>query len=64
MNPLQPRDGRLDATLKVLVDGLPDLLTLLKKLDAAGFKGISVRNEAEVGGRLVCEIGLFHESAR
>jgi hypothetical protein len=63
MSPLQENDGRVDLRFKVVSPGLSDLLSLIQKLDAAGFKAISVKNELQAAGQLVSEISVSYERA-
>jgi hypothetical protein len=61
MAPLQENDGRVDVRFKIVSPGLSDLLSLIQKLDAAGFKAISVKNELQTAGQLVSEISVSYE---
>ena len=63
MSPLQENDGRVDIRFKVVSPGLSDLLSLIQRLDAAGFKAISVKNELQAAGQLVSEISVSYERA-
>jgi hypothetical protein len=61
MSPVEPGDGRLNLSFRVVSPNLTDLLALIQKLGGLGFKNISVKNEATVDGRLVSEISFSHE---
>jgi hypothetical protein len=61
MTPVLAGEGPTDVQFKVVSQTLNDLLALLKKLDAQGFKNISVRNENPTAGQLISEINIRHE---
>jgi len=61
--PIQAVEGKIELRFKVVSRTLNDLLALIQKLNALGFKNISVKNEATLAGQLTSEILLTHERA-
>ena len=61
--PVQALEGKIELRFKVVSQNLNDLLALIQKLNALGFKNISVKNEASQDGQLISEILLTHERA-
>jgi hypothetical protein len=61
MAPLVARDGMVEARFKVSCPSLQELLSFIQKLNALGFKDISVRQEAQLNGQWISEILFTHE---
>ena len=61
--PVQAIEGKIELRFKVVSQNLNDLLALIQKLNALGFKNISVKNESSQDGQLISEILLTHERA-
>jgi cell division protein FtsL len=59
--PLQASETRIDLRLRVVFPSLGDLFALIQKLNALGFKSISVKNEIPLAGQLTAEISFSHE---
>lgn len=60
---IQAAEGNFEFKFKVVSQSLSDLLALIQRLDALGFKNISMRNEVSQPGQVVSEIALSHERA-
>lgn len=61
MAPLVAREGVVEARFKVSCPSLQELLSFIQKLNAQGFKDISVRQEAQLNGQWMSEILFTHE---
>jgi hypothetical protein len=61
--PIQAAEGKFEFKFKVVSQNLSDLLALIQKLDALGFRNVSMKNEVSQPGQLVSEIALSHERA-
>jgi hypothetical protein len=61
MAPLVAREGTVEARVKVSCPSLPELLSLIQKLNGQGFKNIAVRQEAQLNGQWIWEILFTHE---
>lgn len=61
--PIQAVEEKIELRFKIVSQTLNDLLALIQKLNALGFKNISVKNEASLAGQLTSEILLTHERA-
>ncbi len=61
VTPLVARGGSLDVRFKMTCPTLDDLLAFIQGLNGQGFKNISVRQEAQLGGQWISEIMFTYE---
>jgi hypothetical protein len=61
LSPVGGAEGRIDARFKVVTSGLPELMSLIAKLETLKFSNVASKGESRLGGQVVSEIGLTYE---
>jgi hypothetical protein len=61
LSPEQTSAGKIDVRFKVVTQNLDELVELVRKLYALGYKQVSVVNETKIEGQMLSEISAVYE---
>jgi dihydrodipicolinate synthase/N-acetylneuraminate lyase len=61
LSPEQTSAGKIDVRFKVVTQNLDELVELVRKLYALGFKQVSVVSETKIEGQMLSEISAVYE---